>query len=239
MNCTLVLLPGMDGTGRLFGSFLDHLRDQYPALVVTYPAAAPTCSRPELLQRIEECLPPEGEYVLVAESFSGSLAIEHASTSPDRLRALVLVASFAASPLPKGLRWIRAFAGAARVRPPRVLLRVLLVGSDADQGLVDEVGVVLDTVAPQVLADRLCQVLSVDVRSLLPSIAVPVLYLRGLGDRLVSSRGSAQFEGVVQSLTVVELNGPHLLLQARPRESAEAIVRFLEGVSPPVARMPT
>lgn len=228
MTPTLVLLPGMDGSGRLFGRFRECLRGRFPISAVAYPTDR--CSaRPELHRMLEAALPADGDYVLVAESYSGTLAIEHAATRPRQLRAVVLVASFAASPLPRGLRWLHRFAGAARIHLPGFLVRFLLVGGRAPSDLVREVRAAVGSVRPEVLVDRLRQVFTVDVRAQLPSIAVPVLYLRGRTDRLVGSRGLGQCRGQVGQLAVEVVDGPHLLLQARPSESAEAITRFLSG----------
>lgn len=175
--------------------------------------------------------------MLVAESFSGPLAIEHAASCPESLVAVVLVASFAASPLPRGFRWLRIFAGAAHVRLPGFMVRLFLVGSGASSDLVREVRAAADSVKPEVLVDRLRQVLDVDVRNQLSSVSVPVLYLRGRADRLVGSRGLAQCTGHVLRLTSEVIDGPHLLLQTRPRESAEAIARFLGEADRPDTRM--
>ena len=82
-------------------------------------------------------------------------------------------------------------------------------------------------VRPSVLAHRLRQVLDVDVVPLLPSVAVPVLYLAGSADRLVGRRGLAQVARRLPDFRSVVLDGPHLLLQARPAEAACAILRFL------------
>jgi len=34
---TLVLLPGLDGTGKLFAGFAEVLRPNFPSLIVSYP----------------------------------------------------------------------------------------------------------------------------------------------------------------------------------------------------------
>lgn len=226
MTATLVLLPGMDGTGRLFSRIRECLQGRFPISHATFPEDR-RASRAELLSVVDAALPSRGDYVLVAESFSGSLAIEHAATNPDRLRALVLVASFAASPLPRGFQWLRMFAGAAGLRLPGLLVRLLLVGSSAPSDLVRDVKAAISSVKTEVLVDRLRQIFEVDVRTQLSSIAVPVLYLRGKRDRLVGSRSLVQCADHVQRLESKEIDGPHLLLQARPHESAEAITRFL------------
>ena len=213
------------GTGQLFSRVRECLRDRFPISSVAYPIDS--CSpRSELHSLLETALPLDGDYVLVAGSYSGSRAIEHAA-KPVQLKAIVLVGSFAASPLPRGLRWLRIFAGAARVRLPGFLVRLLLVGSRAPSDLVREVRGAVASVRPEVLVDRLRQVFDVDVRALLPSIAVPVVYLRGRADWLVGSRGLAQCTRHITQLTSEVIDGPHLLLHARPRESAEAITRFL------------
>lgn len=238
MPPTLVLLPGLDGTGRLFGRVGECLRDRFPISSVAYPTDR-CSSRSELRSMLDAALPPDGDYVLVAESYSGPLAIEHSAARPGRLKALVLVASFAANPLPRGLRWLRIFAGVARIRLPGILVRLLLVGAQAPSALVREVSTAVNSVRPDVLVDRLRQVFGVDARAQLPSIAVPVLYLRGQADRLVAARGLAQCAGRIARLTVEVIDGPHLLLQARPRESAEAIARFLSEQLQTIECQPT
>lgn len=226
MTPTIVLLPGMDGTARLFSGVRECLQDRFPVSAVAYPTDR-CVARPCLHESIQAAIPPVGNYVLVAESFSGPLAIEHTAARPERLSAVVLVASFAASPLPRGLRWLRIFAGVARMPLPEFLVRLLLVGRGARADLVHEVRAAIHSVRPGVLVDRLRQVFSVDVRSKLSSVDVPVLYILGSADRLVGARGLAQYEGQLKQLTSEVIDGPHLLLQTRPRECAEAIAQFL------------
>ena len=80
---------------------------------------------------------PRGEpYAIVAESFSGPVAIAHAAARPDNLVAVVLAASFVANPLPRGLRWLGVFAGVVRAPLPRFAARLLLVGRSAPGALV-------------------------------------------------------------------------------------------------------
>ncbi|MET0090382.1 MAG: hypothetical protein ABW068_10250 [Candidatus Thiodiazotropha sp.] len=67
----LIMLPGLDGTGRLFKGFLQC----YPgeARVVSLPMDGPQDHR-ALAQRISPRLPEE-DYVLLAESYSGLIAM--------------------------------------------------------------------------------------------------------------------------------------------------------------------
>ena len=174
-------------------------------------------------------LPARGPCTIVAESFSGPIAIRIAAAAPPGLRALVLVASFGRSPLPRSLGWLAGAAKPAlfRVRPPEAALRALLLGQDAPAALVDEVVRAVGRVPPEVLARRLREVSEVDVEAALASIRVPVLYLAGSRDRLVGGRGAARLAERLPGMETVTLDAPHLVLQARPAESASVILAFL------------
>jgi pimeloyl-ACP methyl ester carboxylesterase len=90
---------------------------------------------------------------------------------------------------------------------------------------------VVSTVPPAIMRARLACLGKIDVRALLPRIATPVLYLRASTDRIVSSRLSLELTSQLPNVTVTEINGPHLLLQARPRECAAAIANFIRADS--------
>ncbi len=223
----IVLLPGMHGTGALFRLLLEAFPRGIGASVLSYPPDR-ALGYPELLALVRRKVAGSPPFVLVAESFSGPIAIEFAAARPPNLRGLVLCATFARNPLPPSLQWLRAAAQAAlfRVRPPAAVVRSLLLGRDAPPDLVEAVSEATRRVLPSVMAHRLRQVLDVDVESALPGIAVPVLYLAGSADRLVGLRGLKRIAARLPGLESVVLEGPHLLLQARPGEAAREIVRF-------------
>jgi pimeloyl-ACP methyl ester carboxylesterase len=222
---TIVLLPGLDGTGVLFARVRPLLGAWHDTVVVAYPPRR--VPRGELLCAIDAALPPTGDYVLVAESFSGPLAVEYAVRRPPRLRAVVLVATFACAPAPRVLGLL---AGAMRLPPPRAGIRWLLVGRDAGEELVDDVAAVVRSVPAAVRVDRLRQVFDVDVRPLLAKVVVPVLLLTGRRDRLVPARAADVFGRALPRLEQHSIDGPHVLLQARPRHSAAAILRFVRAM---------
>lgn len=96
----LVLLPGLDGTGTLFTPLLDHLAAT--PVVASYPPEPLSYER--LLAQVARLL-PDGPFVILAESFSGPLAIRLAYRRPPGLQALVLVSSFPRFPWGRWLRW--------------------------------------------------------------------------------------------------------------------------------------
>src|SRR5262245_59650840 len=96
---SLVLLPGMDGTGDLFAPLLTALPPSLPAKVVRYPTAEPL-GYAQLDGVAKAALPPADDFVILGESFSGPLAISLAAEPPSNLKALVLCCSFARNPRP-------------------------------------------------------------------------------------------------------------------------------------------
>ena len=90
---------------------------------------------------------------------------------------------------------------------------------------------VVSTVPPAIMRARLACLAKIDVRALLPRIATPTLYLRASTDRIVSSRLSRELTSQLPNVTVTEIDGPHLLLQTRPRECAAAIATFIRADS--------
>jgi pimeloyl-ACP methyl ester carboxylesterase len=96
---TLVLLPGMDGSGLLFRSFISALDSDLTPLVIDYPGAQ-CLSYSQLTSLVQQRLPPRERYFLLGESFSGPVAIAVAAASPMNLAGLVLCGTFARNPFP-------------------------------------------------------------------------------------------------------------------------------------------
>jgi len=91
---TLILLPGMDGTGLLFQDFVEALGAEIRAVVVSYPKNE-SLTYTALESTVQRQLPSDEPYVLLAESFSGPLAISIAASGPSGLLGVVLCCSFA------------------------------------------------------------------------------------------------------------------------------------------------
>src|SRR5437588_9478711 len=94
----LVLLPGMDGVGFLFGPFLACLPGACSVRVVRYPTDA-ELTYAQLEQHVSENLPGNEPSTLIAESFSGPIALRLTNNPTLNIRAVVLVCSFGSRPL--------------------------------------------------------------------------------------------------------------------------------------------
>src|SRR5437016_1747266 len=101
----VVLLPGLHGTDELAGPLLSVIPPDYRPTIVTYPKSGPH-DYDSLLRVVSEKMPGPEPALLIAESFSGPLAIRYAAANPSRVRGVVLSASFVLNPAPRWLGWL-------------------------------------------------------------------------------------------------------------------------------------
>jgi pimeloyl-ACP methyl ester carboxylesterase len=231
----LVLLPGMDGTGKLFTEFVAALPETFETVTVRYPTDRPL-SYSELANIVRAVCPVSELFMLVAESFSTPLAIQYAATHPANLAGVVLCAGFATSPVRGWRRFLGSLLAPLVFRVPlsNLAAKLWLVGPDAPTSLLTAVRGAISSVQPKVLEARLRAVLHCEVRADLNQIAVPILYLQAKQDRLVSAACLEELRRIKPQMAVAELEGPHLLLQRQPQIAAEAVVKFARSCRPPV-----
>mgnify|MGYP001267677115 CR=1 FL=1 len=224
---SLVLLPGLDGTGLLFGPLLGALPSAVSPIVVSYPADKLLCYS-ELLPLVLGALPTDRPFVLLGESFSGPLAVMAAAARPAGLVGVVLCASFIRNPHP----YVPSVLAAAvrspvlRLLPQFSQVKALLAGysSPSLRSLTREA---LARVAPAVLAGRIREVLRVNVAQQLRACTVPILYVRARSDFVVPAWNITAIRKVCPGLQVVSLPGPHMVLQASAKAAAVALTHFL------------
>lgn len=222
----LLLLPGMDGTGRLFEPILPFLPPSLVAVVLAYPPDRPY-DFAELLPHVAAAIPDGQEFLILGESFSGPLALLLAARQPPGLRGVILCASFARCPLPSFAQWFGVL-----IRPwwfravPTWLIRRALLGRFSTPRLARLVEGAIGGVQPAVLAARTRAILGVNVDAQLRACPVPILYLAATEDWLVSRRSLAHIRRVQPRVETVVLAGPHLLLQVAAEEAARAIQAF-------------
>jgi pimeloyl-[acyl-carrier protein] methyl ester esterase len=171
-------------------------------------------------------------FVLMAESFSTPLAIRIAGENPANLQGLILCAGFATSPVHGATRRVAQLLGPLimRVTLPEAAIRGWLLGRDAPSEMVETARIVMASVRPAVLSARLQAILACDVRDDLRRIAVPIMYLQARHDRLVGPRCLEGIRRIRQEVRAVVVDGPHFLLQAKPRQTAEIVTEFLESL---------
>src|SRR5215207_6227719 len=145
----IVLLPGLDGTGALFDDFVRAAPAAVRPDVVSLPREP--LGYAELVERLAPRLQLTPDTILLAESFSGPLAILLAQRQ--QIAALVLCNTFVMPPRPRALA-VLPLAPFFRLPLPAAVVRRFLVGSDAPDTLVERVRAAVASVPPTVLAAR-------------------------------------------------------------------------------------
>lgn len=219
----------MDGTGRLFKPLVQVLPTHLSPVVISYPNDKAQ-SYPELVRLVQQRVPAREDYVLLAESFSGPVAIEIAASHPPNLKALVLSATFVSNStlLPQVMSFLLC-GPFFMIEPPQFVVSRYLLGEKPPIDLVETFRSATRSVRPDVLAFRMRSVINADVRKAFAACRLPVLYLRARQDRLVKPRSLVEMQKIKPEMTVAEIDGPHLLLQREPAKCVEAIVRYLDG----------
>lgn len=222
----LCLLPGLDGTGRLYGPLIEALGADTAVEPWTYDstrfegyAALADAWEPAILRH-------DG-VVLVAESFAGPLAVVLAHRHPERVKALVLAATFVHRPLPASGVCAHVLQRAPAIVPPLFVLERMLAAKGLPPPLRKELDGVLDAMSFEVLRRRALAALRVDVRIELAGLPTPILYLQGRHDRLIWPHAGREVLRLARNARLERIKAPHFLFQLAPVEAAAAIRRFL------------
>jgi pimeloyl-ACP methyl ester carboxylesterase len=225
------LLPGLDGTGRLFRPFLARASGALELRVLSYPTDR-FLGYDALAERVRAEFPADRPFALLGESFGGPLALRLAASAPPNLVGLVLSASFHRRPAARAISALRLLSPAYFHLPlPAHGVRLLLAGGDAPDELVREVQAAVATVKSSVMAARAKEAIRVDVSEALRICPVPVLFLGGKSDRLLRSALPIEVRALRADVEIRMLDAPHLVLQRRSEEAMRLIEEFLERAS--------
>lgn len=218
----VVLLPGLHGSAALFAPFIAAAPTWARPQAAAYPPDGPyDYDAAEVTARA--VLPDDRPFVLVAESFSGPVALRIAADPPQGLRAVVLVASFARSPLPVSLG--RVPDAAFSLLPMRSAIpRWFLGGSRREAGFDRLLRETLHGVSRDTFVARLRAIDEVDVRHLLPDIRLPVVYLQATADRLIAPAFGRELIACAATGRLARVRGAHMLLQTAPEACWRAVL---------------
>lgn len=225
-----LLLPGLDGTGRLFEPFVRRAPEGASCTVASYPVDQ-ALSYPECADLTAAEYLPGGEFVIVAESFSGPVSVLVAATQPRGLVGIVLCNTFVYRASWRGfglLPWSLLF----RSPLSRLSVGIHLTGFDRALEFAGPIREANSTVQPRVRASRLRSALEVDVRPEFSVLDRPVMDLRGRHDRLVLGNCRRQVLRARPETTTVIIPGPHLLLQTEPDRCWQEITAFIASSAP-------
>lgn len=225
----IYLLPGLDGSGDLFGPLLRELPET--TRVVSLPLEAVTWE--DFVASALTQINTEAPFVLFAESAAGLIALRLLAEHGARCRGLVACATFLTNPAPLRTA-LAAIPGLVRLlgAPPAWVIRSLLLTRSAGDGLTAEVAEVLARVPPEVVVERLHLVRALVLERY--EFDFPLVYVRGDADRIVSRRSELEWLGHVRGCSshVEHATGPHLLAQENPSVVARLLVRLESAEAP-------
>jgi pimeloyl-ACP methyl ester carboxylesterase len=227
---SLVLLPGLDGTGILFQPLIDALPPNIKPIVVGYPTDRPM-TYAQLLPMVMAALPANEPFILLGESFSGPLAVMAAAQRPANLLGLILCATFVTRPMP-WIGWavpLLARSLVFQLFPPAQKVKAIL-GGYSGPALQRRFSKVHSMVCPAMIAFRVRQVFQIDVREELRQCDLPMLHIAAANDRVVPARNLRLIRQIAPAIQLATIEGPHGILQTRPAEAVAAIVNFVAAL---------
>ncbi|HEY8961702.1 MAG TPA: alpha/beta hydrolase [Luteolibacter sp.] len=224
---TLVILPGLDGTGTLSTAFAGGNWEDRPVVVLPLPTDGP-----QDYETLEAALAPqlpEGPLVLLGESFTSPLAARLAKRERGRVEALILAGGFCSAPRSPNLA-LMPLRSLFLMKPPVSLLRRFLLGDDASEEAVETLLKAVESIPAETLANRVEVVLALKEDECPSPDGLPALLLQARNDEAIPWEAQSKLERHFPEAKVVWIEGPHLLLDRRPDECREAVKAFLSGL---------
>jgi len=222
----LVLLPGLDGTGKLFSPLIDALHSSTDIQIITYSLKKEQ-SYNELIEYVKSNLPEE-EFILLAESFSGPIAYEIALTQPKHLKALILVATFLENPRPFLLKFIPNSRVLA-LQIPNILSKIFFLGFSVKHGIIKLFNESIKTVSPSVIQNRLKEITRLHPSN--KKVKLKATYIQASNDKLVPSKSLKDWQKVCDNIDIFQVKGEHFILQANPTRCAEIITETMNIIT--------
>ncbi|MCI0445121.1 alpha/beta hydrolase [bacterium] len=204
----IIYVAGLDGTGQLFSRQIEQLKPEFT--IITFPLRneAPF-TYSDLTGDVVNILDQERveKAIIIGESFGGTIALHFALEHQDRIERLVLVNTFPffrRRLLLKLAKMLLPLAFVPLVRKGRdIFARPVLLSE-----LVDEKGIEVLlkhswTHTYETYVQRLKLIGSLDVRSRLSEITIPVTIVAAGRDKIIASIKEAKFmEGLIPNARI-------------------------------------
>jgi pimeloyl-ACP methyl ester carboxylesterase len=193
-----LLIPGLDGTGKLFAFQLEALARKYRVCAWSYQAGA-DFDLADLTGKLASATAGEapGSILVVGESFGGLVALDYVLRYPDRVRRLILVNTFPYYRWRLRLRLAQALTPLLELKLARqvrhfIIGRVLRCEGIPAEGRL-QFQEAIKQIDPKGYRRRLQLIRETDLRPRLGEIAVPTVLLASARDKLVPSIPEAHF----------------------------------------------
>ncbi len=227
---TLVLIPGLACTARLFEAQIDALSGSRNVVVADH---GQDDSIPAIAARLLKDAPER--FALAGLSMGGYVALEVMRQAPERVQRLALLDTSPRPDTPEASQdreRLIALARAGRFEDIHAKLwpRLVHPENQSDRALQDIVfGMMRKTGADAYIKQQRAIMARADSRPLLPGIEIPTLILVGQGDAITPPEIAREMADMIEwaSLTVVPGAG-HLSTLEQPERVAQAMRLWLE-----------
>jgi len=230
----LFFFPGMDGTGISFEPLAKMLPQDVNLKLIRYPTDRLLDFKETVQCAKDQIQSDQEDLIVLAESFSGPVAIDLVGSGQLKAKCLILCSTFANSPRPIFLKILSCLPLDLLIRLPfpRFLFRHVIEGGEETTDLFMNMWESVKSLVPaEVLVHRLKTINQVDVRGWLSKLTIPCLYIQATSDRSVPASCLFDFIELVPDLRVKRIRGPHFILQAQPQASLYAIQNFVSLIA--------
>jgi pimeloyl-ACP methyl ester carboxylesterase len=209
----VLLIPGMDGTGKLFSPLLDELPSGVDIQVICLNDLI-TQNPIEQALEIASLIGSE-EVIILSESYSGYIAY-HLSLLPNlNIKHVIFAASFLENPT--WLSRLNKLLPLNLVRSgliPDIALCSVLFAQRNNKKLVNLFNSSLKLINNSTLRHRLTVITNLVRPS--ESLSVPCTYVQASNDYLVSNKSVDVFKELCININIVKANGGHFIVQSNP-----------------------
>ncbi len=222
----LILLPGMDGTGILFTPLI-HQLEGLEINVIPLPNDGPQ-DYSTLSAHVASIIGDE-ECIIIAESFSGGIVETLLRSGDANIKHVIFFASFLSSPSLFFLKLaihlpLKTLLNIPLLTP--MLMRLFCLGRNAPANDINLLQRAISLVPVATLKARMKQASAYKASSLV--FQTPATYIHPKHDFLVSDR-SLEFMSRFNKIEVIELDGPHFIIQSQPKKCAHVIRKALSS----------
>ncbi len=207
----VLLIPGMDGTGKLFSPLLDELPSGLDTQVICLNDLI-TQNPIEQALEIASLIGSE-EVIILSESYSGYIAYHLALLPNLNIKHVIFAASFLENPT--WLSRLNKLLPLNLVRSgliPDIALSTVLFAQRNNKNLVKLFMSSLNLVNNSTLRQRLKAIANLVRPNKL--VSVPCTYVQASNDYLVSKRAVDVFKELCININIVKANGGHFIVQS-------------------------
>lgn len=218
----LILLPGLDGTGKLFQPLINELPSNIEHQIISYPEND-CLSLKDLEAYVIERLPKTENFILLAESFSGPIGYLIAKRNLDNMKGIFFVATFLQNPNKTLLilNKLLPFSVLLKLPIPNLIIKQIFFSKDTENHVISLFKETIKNLNSNVISFRLNEISKLSLE--LDKIEIQSFYIQALNDKLVTRNCLSSFTDISDSLKMLRIAGPHFILQTQPQQCAEFI----------------